>query len=313
MVETFKPKSLSEALDIRKTTGATPFAGGTDLMVRHRAKNGLPPAVPGPLLYVDSLPELCGVWLTGEALEIGASVPLSVVADDPGMRKDSSGAAGAAGASPEALRAIPEVLRAAAADLGAPALRQRATMAGNVANASPAGDTVAALYALDAEVVLASAKGERILSIVEFILAPGRTALADDELITAIRIPLSLPTWSYWRKVGTRKANALTKVSVAAAVWVEEGVIEKCSLAFGAVGPTIVRAPVAEAMLRGRSASDLTGSAGNDLAENVMGAAAPSIKPIDDQRSTAKYRKTVALNLIGEVITSLASQFKENN
>ncbi len=307
MVETFRPPSLTEALEYRASTAAIPFAGGTDLMVRYRAKNGMPPTIPGPVMYVDALPELREIQISGDYLEIGASVPLSIIADDPGER------AACTRADSTALASIPDVLRAAAADLGAPALRQRATMAGNVANASPAGDTVAALYALEADIVLTSTSGERILNVVEFILGPGSTALAEDELITAIRIPVPLPDWSYWRKVGTRKANALTKVSLAAAAWFESGRIERCSLAFGAVGPTIVRAPVAEAMLRGKTAADLEGAAGSELASMLAEASAPGIKPIDDQRSTAKYRKTVALNLIAEVITSLASQLKENN
>ncbi len=307
MVETFRPASLTEALKHRASTGAVPFAGGTDLMVRYRAKNGMPPAIPGPVMYVDALPELRGIRISGDFLEIGASVPLSIIADDPGER------AACTRADSTALASIPDVLRAAAADLGAPALRQRATMAGNVANASPAGDTVAALYALDADIILASTSGERILNIAKFILGPGSTALAEDEIITTIRLPAAQPDWSYWRKVGTRKANALTKVSVAAAAWFESGRIERCSLAFGAVAPTIIRTPVAEAMLRGKTAANLEGAAGSELAFMLAEASSPGIKPIDDQRSTARYRKTVALNLIGEVITSLASQLKENN
>ena len=214
------------------------------------------------------------------------------------------------------MAAIPEVLRAAAASLGAPALRQRATLAGNVANASPAGDTVAALYALNAQVVLKSVESERVLEIGEFITGPGGTLLADNELITALRIPAPLPGWGYWRKVGTRRANALTKVSAAASCYfdveAEAGRIKHFSMAFGAVGPVVIRIPDADALLTGLSAADLDGAA----AEKIVGALAekadPHITPIDDQRSTAKYRKTVALNLIGEVVSSLASHLKEN-
>ena len=311
VVNPFRPATLPEALEIRGKTGALPFAGGTDLMVKYRAKNGMPPTMEGPLMFVDSLSELRTVRFSGASLDIGASVPLAVVADDPGER--AAYAASGTQADAAALTAIPELLRAASADLGAPALRPRATMAGNVANASPAGDTVAALYALDAAVVLTSTAGERIVPINEFITGPGKTILKADELITAIRIPGPLPVWSYWRKVGTRRANALTKVSAAASVRVEAGRITGFALAFGAVGPIVVRSPDAEALLIGKSAADLEGSGAAELVRAVADAAAPGITPIDDQRSTARYRKTVALNLIGEVISSLAAHLKENN
>ncbi len=319
-MNSYRPDTLKEALNIRADISAKPFAGGTDLMVRYRAKNGMPPTVPGPVLFVDGIPELRGITLSDGNLDIGAAVPLAVVADDPGDRTafaesvESVESAGSAVGSvvAEALAAIPEVLRAAAADLGAPALRQRATMAGNLANASPAGDTVAALYALEAQVVLASVNGERILSVSEFITGPGRTLLADNELITAIRIPSPLPGWGYWRKVGTRRANALTKVSAAASARLEAGSITGFSMAFGAVGPVIIRVPAADSLLLGKTASDLEGPAAEGLVQAMAVAAAPHITPIDDQRSTAKYRKTVALNLIGEVVLSLASHLKEN-
>jgi len=308
-MSSYRPETLKEALDIRADISARPFAGGTDLMVRYRAKNGMPATVPGPVLFVDGIPELRKITFSDGTLDIGAAVPLAVVADDPGDRTDFAESAGAAA---EALAAIPEVLRAAAADLGAPALRQRATMAGNLANASPAGDTVAALYALDARVVLKSVDGERTLAVSDFITGPGRTLLADNELITAIRIPAPLPGWGYWRKVGTRKANALTKVSVAASARFEAGNITGFAMAFGAVGPVIIRVPAVDAVLIGLSASDLEGPAEEELVKALAEAAAPHITPIDDQRSTAKYRKTVALNLIGEVVSSLALHLKEN-
>jgi CO/xanthine dehydrogenase FAD-binding subunit len=310
-MSSYRPSTLKEALGIRADIPARPFAGGTDLMVRYRAKNGMPPAVPGDVLFVGGIPELRGIRLTDEYLEIGASLPMAVVADDPGERKAWAGSAGQDDAD-EALAAVPEVLRAAAGSLGAPALRQRATLAGNAANASPAGDTVAALYALDAQLVLASMGGERILSISEFISGPGRTLLADNELITAFRLSTPLPDWGYWRKVGTRRANALTKVSLAASGRVEAGRITGFTMAFGAVGPVIIRVPEAEKLLIGKTAPELDGPAVKELGRAMAEAAAPHITPIDDQRSTAKYRKAVALNLIGEAVSSLASYLKEN-
>ena len=310
MVDVYRPGSLAEALELRAEQSAVPFGGGTDLMVRYRAKNGLPPTVPGPVMFVDTLDELRTLRLDEDFLEIGASVPLAILADDPGERKAFAGAAdGASDGAAErraALEAIPPMLQAAAWDLGAPALRQRATMAGNVANASPAGDTVAALSALDASVCVASVRGERLLPIGEFIVGPGRTLLAEDEIITAFRLPRPLPDWGYWRKVGTRRANALTKVSLAAAAWLDGGRVGKAILAFGAVGPTVVRVPAVDALLAGRGAGSLDAAA-------LRAAVDPHITPIDDQRSTARYRKTVALNLIDEALRGLETHLKENS
>lgn len=306
MVKTWRPATLAEALEIRSNHQALPMAGGTDLMVRYRAKNGLAPTIPGPVLFVDALSELRGASLTGSALILGASLPIAVIADDPGSRDAYESDLDENPVVEGALDAIPAVLRDSAADLGAPGLRQRAVLAGNVANASPAGDTVAALYALDAAVVLASVKGERGMPLSEFITGPGRTLLAEDELITAFRLPAAPLDWCYWRKVGTRKANALTKVSVAAAARIDDGRVASFSLAFGAVGPTVVRIPEAEALVLG------AGKEGIDIAA-VQEVIRPHIKPIDDQRSTAEYRKAVALNLAGEALSSLATKLKETN
>jgi len=311
MVECFRPTDLAEALEIRGRTAALPFAGGTDLMVRYRAKNGMGPTLPSPLLFLDAIKELQGLALSPEYLEIGASVPMALVAGDAH--------------SPSPSDAIPHVLRRAAADLGALALRQRATLAGNVANASPAGDTLAALYALAAQVVLRSSGATRVLKVSDFIVSPGQTLLAPDEIITAIRLPQPLPCWSYWRKVGTRRANALTKVSVAAAASIRysdtaahqgigrDRLISGFTLAFGAVGPTVIDAEEAASLIIGLQASKLTAMNEGELGAliaDLAKRAAPRITPIDDQRSTAHYRKTVALNLIGDAILSLVSQLK---
>jgi len=302
MVECFRPTGLDEALEIRSRTAALPFAGGTDLMVRYRAKNGMGPTLPSPILFLDAIKEIQELALTPEYLEIGASVLLAVVAGEARTSSPSD--------------AIPHVLRCAAADLGAPALRQRATLAGNVANASPAGDTLAALYALAAQVVLRSTHSARVLEVSDFIVSPGQTLLAPDEIITAIRLPRPLPNWSYWRKVGTRQANALTKVSLAAAAHqgvTRDRLISNFSLAFGAVGPTVINAEDAASLIIGLKTSKIVtmneGELGALIAD-LAKRAAPRITPIDDQRSTAHYRKTVALNLIGDAISSLVSQLK---
>ena len=342
-MRTFSPASLAEALELRASEGTVPFAGGTDLMVRHRAKHGLPPTVPGPVMFVNALPELRRVrFADGGDLEIGASVSMAVLADDPGER---AACATSGAALPEALDAVPELLREAAASLGAPGLRNRATLAGNTANASPAGDGVIALYALDARVVLASVRGEREMPVAEFITGPGRTVLSGDEIIVGFRVPAagrettaapetgpaggprkglavgtgSLPRpgteetfWHYWRKVGTRRANALTKVSLAAFARTAGGRVVSFALAFGAVGPTVVRVPEAEALFAGRAAEDILADT-EGIVRRASGIMSPLIRPIDDQRSTAAYRKTVAMNLAALALERFAAHLKETN
>ncbi len=299
-VKTYLPDSLAEALDIRSRVNALPLAGGTDLMVRYRAKNGLEPSLPGPVMFVNHLPELRKIEISDSTLVLGASLPMALLAGDPGEHKAWILKAGGQGhKAAEALAAIPEVLRDAASALGAPALRQRAVLAGNVANASPAGDTVAALYALETEVVLESVSGKRRLPVSRFITGPGKTVLKPDELITAFHIPVEPSRWCYWRKVGTRRANALTKVSLASCALVKKGRVESFTLAYGAVGPTVVLVPAAQAMVEGCGAGR-----GIDIPA-VVEEVRRTLNPIDDQRSTAKYRKQVALNLTTQALESL--------
>ena len=304
-MKTFRPETLAEALEIRAAENAVPLAGGTDLMVRYRAMNGLGPRVPGPVMFVDGIRELRGADMTPSALVLGASLPMAVIAGDPGRRAAWEGNLDDNPVVEGALDAIPGVLREAAASVGAPGLRNRAVLAGNLANASPAGDTVAALYALDAAVVLQSVRGERVEPVSDFVTGPGQTVLRDDEIITSVRIPLPPVDWSWWRKVGTRKANALTKVSVAAAARFHGTQVASFALAFGAVGPTVIRVPEAEALIRGAGA--------RIESDAVLDIIRPHIRPIDDQRSTAEYRRTVALNIAGEALGRLADRIKETS
>lgn len=313
MVESCRPSDLKTALD-RRAAGAMPFAGGTDLMVRYRAKNGMDAALKGPILFVDDIRELKSITLEEDTLIIGAALPMAIVADDPGARRDFSASNGISG---DLLHAIPSILQASAKDVGAPALRQRATIGGNLANASPAGDTVAALYALNARLELRSVSGMRRVPVHDFICGPGKTSLAADELISAIRIsmpPAGSEDWSYWRKVGTRRANALTKVSLAAFARIAEGRFQALRFAFGAVGPTVIIPEELEGYFIGRKTADLkpdsiAGIPFTLLLESVR----KSVNPIDDQRSTAAYRKRVAVNLAAQGLTALLTKIKEKN
>ncbi|MDA3948845.1 MAG: FAD binding domain-containing protein [Spirochaeta sp.] len=271
--ETLRPRDLDEALALRTRTGATPFFGGTDLMVRHRGYTGTGPKIPGPVLFLDAIEQLQSITVADAAITIGAGVTMTQMLDHPD---------------------IPPLLRDAVELVAAPGIRNRASMAGNICNASPAGDTIPPLYVHDADVVLTSLLGSRTVPITEFFTGPGATVLAADEILTAVTVPvLPAGVW-YYRKVGTRKANALSKLSAAGYARVDNGTITDFRFSVGAVAPTVIRLGEAERRVLEGARRDA-----------VMEAAAAVIRPIDDQRSTAAYRRTVALNSLGEFLNKL--------
>ena len=269
MVDIYRPQTLAEALEIRAEHAALPFAGGTDLMVRHRRNAGVLPALSLPVLFLDQCRELSAIEVAADVVEIGAGVTLTQVAAHPGL---------------------PDILRQAVREIGGPAVRNVATLGGNICNASPAADSLPPLYALDAEVRLCSARSERVLPIQQFVTGPGRTAIRSDELLRSIRVRPWWPDVSLWRKVGTRKANALSKVSIAACADREGSGIGRVGIALGAIAPTVVRLHAVEALLRGHRAGELS--------ERVRQICRQEFSPIDDQRSTARYRATVGENLV---------------
>lgn len=280
MVEAYRPKTLSEACGIRAEKGAVPFAGGTDLMVKHRYESGVVPDFGRPVLFLDKIEEIRCVEREGDLLLIGGGATLTQVLNHP---------------------ETPEILRKAVRSIAAPGLRNTATLAGNLCNASPAGDSILALYALGAEVEIARGETERTLPVEEFITGPGKTVLADDELVSAVAVPISPPGVSFFRKVGTRKANALTKVSFAGRAHFSGGeehkgpvsVAADVAIAFGAVAPTVVRSREIEERMKGKSLREIA-----EEKEELISAYDSLVRPIDDQRSSAVYRKKVALNLL---------------
>jgi xanthine dehydrogenase FAD-binding subunit len=277
MVSSLRPKSLSEALEFRTAEKARPFAGGTDLMVRYRGYSGTLPKLEGPILFLDAVQELKEISVGKSEITIGAGATLTQML---------------------ACGDLPELIRRAVELIAAPGLRNRATMGGNVCNASPAGDSIPPLYVHEALVVLVSPEGERTLRVDEFLTGPGTTALADNEILKAFRVPLLSSGLTYYRKVGTRRANALSKLSAAGYAALEGGAITDFRFSVGAVAPTVVRLTEAEEMVRGSSPDRI------DI-DAVLEAAAPRIRPIDDQRSTADYRRQTALNALQEFLNIL--------
>ena len=272
-----RPSSLSAALEFRAEHRALPFAGGTDLMVRRRGYSGTGTRFSEAVLLLDNVRELKTLEIEENVLEIGAGVTLAELLD---------------------FSRLPELLRRGVELIAAPALRNRATLAGNICNASPAADSLPPLYVHEAELVLRSISGERRMGLMEFITGPGATVLKQNELLTAIHIPLLPAGRVYYRKVGTRRANALSKLSAAGFVRLKEGVVRDFRFALGAVAPRVVRLTEAENLITGKSSPRLD-------CESVLAAAAPRVCPIDDQRSTADYRRQVALNCLKEFLDQI--------
>ena len=270
------PRALAEAYAVLADGPARPIAGGTDLMVALTGELGEPP---DRILDLWGLEELRGIALDGDTIGLGALTTYTEIRRSALCREH-----------------LP-VLAEAAATIGAAQIQNRGTLGGNVANASPAGDTLPVLLAADASFVLGSARGERTVPAVEFWPAYRQTALAPDELLLRIRIPLLAGRELRFRKVGTRRAQSISKVVVAlgwrdgtpAAPWTD------VRLALGSVAATPIRARATEAAIEGHPPTPETA----DLAAETLGA---ELQPIDDVRSTAEYRRIVAARVVHRLI-----------
>ena len=272
------PGSLADARRaLAGDPGLVPVAGGTDLMVGDRLhRAGL-----ARVIDLTRLPELRGVREVEGGLEVGAATSFHELREHPEVR-----------------RRFP-ALAAAAAVVGGWQIQERATLGGNAANASPAGDSLPVLLALEAVVVVAGPEGEREIPYETFHLGYRRTALAPGELITRLRLP-DPPAGSRqaFRKVGTREAQAISKVVVALVGRVADGVVERLRIGAGSVAATPVRLRAAEAAGEGRPWSA-------ELAEAVGRAARGEVEPIDDVRSTAEYRAEVLGRVVRRLVLGL--------
>jgi CO/xanthine dehydrogenase FAD-binding subunit len=273
------PGDLAEAYAILAEAPTRPIAGGTDLMVALTGELGEPP---DRVLDLWRLDELRGIALDGDVVSLGALTTYTDIRRSAVCREH-----------------LP-VLVEAAATIGAAQIQNRGTIGGNVVNASPAGDTLPVLLAADASFVLGSVRGERVVPAGAFWPAYRRTALAPDELLLRVRIPLLAGRELRFRKVGTRRAQSISKV-VMALGWRDAGPATPGApwtdvrLALGSVAPTPIRAAMTEAVLEGRPPVPETA----DLAAETLAA---ELEPIDDVRSTAEYRRLVAARVLHRLV-----------
>ena len=270
------PRTLAEAFALIGSSPHRPVAGGTDLLVQITGELAPPPERVVDLWRLD---ELRGITLGADVLTLGALTTYTEIRRSILCREH-----------------IPALVEAAAT-IGAAQIQNRGTIGGNIANASPAGDSLPVLLATDARIVVGGRRGERTIPAREFWVAYRRTALEPDELVLRVRIPLGGGREVRFRKVGTRRAQAISKVVMAVA-WREHGRAGGWSdvrVALGSVAATPIRAALTERSLEGAHPSPET-------ADKAAETLAAEIQPIDDVRSTADYRRTVAARVLHRIV-----------
>jgi CO/xanthine dehydrogenase FAD-binding subunit len=275
------PCSLEDALSrlANEPDVWKPFAGGTDLMVLLEA---------GKLTHrnyinIWRLDELRGIEVHDDHVTLGALTTYTDVQSHPVLRNEFP------------------MLCQAASETGGLAIQNRGTLGGNIVNASPAADSPPALLAYDAELELVSTQGSRRLPYQGFHTGYKQMRIRPDELLTRIRLPRNTAgATHYYRKVGTRKAQAISKVCLAAVGRKNNGHIDDVRLAVGSVAPIVVRCVQTENALKDQKPDAAT-------VKSAQASLLREISPIDDIRSTANYRLQVASNLLADFVATLKS------
>jgi CO/xanthine dehydrogenase FAD-binding subunit len=276
------PASLKESLELlsREPGVWKPFAGGTDLMVLLEAGK-LPHK---NYVNIWNLKELRGIEVTGDYVNIGTLATYTDVQANPILREEFP------------------LLCQAASETGGPAIQNRGTLGGNIVNASPAADSPPALLAYDAELELASVSSSRWVPYQGFHTGYKQMIMRDDELLTRIRLPRTTTSLvQYYRKVGTRKAQAISKICFAAVARMNLGQIEGIRIALGSVAPIPIRCLRTEETLTGQKLDQ-------SLIEDGKRELSKEIVPIDDFRSTRDYRLKVSLNLLEDFLLNLDAE-----
>ncbi len=258
-----------------------PIAGGTDVMVQYAA--GKLPA--RKLISIWNLPELRRIEISDYEIRIGAGCTYTDLRSHEVVGREFP------------------LLTRAARWTGGIANQNRGTLGGNIVNASPAADSLPALLVCDAELILVSARGERRLPYATFHTGYKKTLLAPDELIQTVCLPRRFSEYfSHARKVGARNAQAISKVCIAAMGRIAAGAVEDVRIALGSVAPVPLRLTETERSLRGKRIDP-------ELMTLARKSVAAEIQPIDDFRSNARYRETVAGNLVIEFLTRLSEKW----
>jgi len=273
------PTTLNDPFDIlsERRGPIELIAGGTDLMVLMNAHQLEAPE----FLDIWKVDELRGVTEEENALRIGALTTYTQLIRSKAVQ-----------------RFVPSLV-SSSRTIGAVQIQNRGTLGGNIVNASPAGDTLPVLAAYDAELEVGSARGIRTVRFNEFYTGYRATVLEPDELLISVRIPkLREDERDFFCKVGTRRAQAISKTVLATRVRMTGKVLEKISIGVGSVAPTVVRVTQAERLLNGSTVSP-------KVIEEARQMIALEISPITDLRSTEHYRRTVTSNVLARLLNEL--------
>jgi OHCU decarboxylase len=284
--ELVSPRTLPSVLSLlaREPGAWLPIAGGTDVMVQYSA--GTLPA--RKLVSIWNLPELRRIETSADEIQIGAGCTYTDLREHQAINTEFP------------------LLSSAGSWTGGIANQNRGTLGGNIVNASPAADSLPALLVYDAELLLVSARGERRTSYRGFHTSYRKTQLAPDELIRAVCLKKQFSGYyAHARKVGARNAQAISKVCLAALGRMAEGVVEDIRLAMGSAAPVPLRLTATERILRGKRI-DL------QLIQLAKMTAAAEVQPIDDIRSSARYRAAVAGNLVAEFLEQFTAGHSRN-
>src|SRR5215207_899106 len=275
----FQPQGLDDALALLAHYGGGTriVAGGTDVIVE--LSRGIRPTQ--TLIDVTAIPGLRHIGLTDGIISLGALTTHNDVVASPLCRQ---------GALP---------LAQACWEVGAPQIRTRGTVAGNLITASPANDTITPLVALDAEIVLTSMRGDRVLPLHDFYLGVRRTALAPDELLREIRIPVVRENQrGRFVKLGLRRAQAISVIDAAVVLTFDRNAVTEARIALGSLAPTIVRAATTENFLVGKRLTP-------EVCSEAAALACAAVAPIDDVRGSAAYRLQTLQNLLAHTLDEL--------
>ena len=278
MVKSYTPASVVEALEILNTTYAKIYAGGTDIMVN--------PSADATYMFTHKIRGIDDIYEENGFLHIGSGVIMADALKSP---------------------LVPEIWKKSIIQIASPAIRNTATIGGNICNASPAADSLPFLFAADAAIVTAHLDNGSVIytetPINKFIIGVKKTILKKGGLVTGVKIPTAAYTGfthCVFEKVASRKAEAISKLTFIGLAKVRGNIVEDFRTAYGAVSITTLRKPEIDSILKGKTVDYVKVSA-----ESIAEMYAPFIRPIDDQRSTADYRKTVALNLLKDFLINI--------
>jgi CO/xanthine dehydrogenase FAD-binding subunit len=275
-----RPTSLKEALKLLNQKQYTIMAGGTDLMVQKRSWSSTAPDFKLPTLFIKALhQDLAYIKKQENTIKIGALTTLEMC-----LQSDL----------------IPSIYKDALKEMASINIRNEATIAGNIENASPAGDSLPVLYALDAKITLQSVEGKRTVALCDYIIGVRKTIRKHNEMITEIEFETPNYSIHKWLKVGGRRADAISKVSFVGLALVKNDIVHEFKIALGAVSPTVLRSKEIEKTVISQDIKTV-----KENVDLIVEQYEPYIQPIDDQRSNKAYRKDVAKNMIKNFVGML--------